>query len=186
MSLCRACELAHGEYRPADVGSVSVLTFLSVIPTVSLTMNAIDDTADRVSPPSDKIVILVHGWWNSPSNLSNLADLLREKFPSWSIDNTFDYSTRAGLLSTSDPELVARDLANHIQRVATEHPTRPIIIVGHSIGGFLARRTFLIAASSSEWTRRIERMVLLSAPNAGWAFRRRNSATSDRTTGRAR
>jgi len=134
------------------------------------------------------LIVVIHGWWSNPSKLANLKKLLELKFPECEVDITFDYSKRAGLFSHYKPDIIARDLANHIHQLAQNHwqkipkefrPDHDLILVGHSIGALLIRSAFLLTAPDylsdaptstqpPHWTKRIDRMVFLAAPNAGW------------------
>ncbi|WP_346622094.1 hypothetical protein [Blastococcus montanus] len=86
-------------------------------------------------------------------------------------------------LSSQRMEDVAHRLAVQVRTWAGDNgvgrPVERVLLVGHSIGGLLVRHAFLIDAGRAgghstryPWTSKVERMVLLAAPNAGFRTHR--------------
>jgi len=108
------------------------------------------DRADCDLPP----VVFVHGLFGDPTNFLTLRRALGERsFASLSYRPRLDYQRLAGRLA----ELIAR--------VRTETGADQVDVVGHSLGGFVAR--FLL--ESGEQT--VRRLVTLGSPHANRGFR---------------
>lgn len=83
------------------------------------------------------------------------------------------------LFSTTHPERLADDLSARIaQEWAKEGPFSTVILMGHSFGGLLVRRAYLVAAGAahpagqSAWAKAVSRIVLFAAINRGVDSRR--------------
>jgi hypothetical protein len=85
--------------------------------------------------------------------------------------------------STNRLEDVAHRLAVRVRTWAGDNgigePVDRVVLVGHSVGGLLVRQAFLHDAGRSgqgtachAWTRKVTRIALLAAPNAGFVSRR--------------
>ena len=77
---------------------------------------------------------------------------------------------RAGPMSNADPEEIAGEMDKLIANAWAGNHYDRLVLVGHSLGALLARRTYLIAAKRDDsWANRDNnRIVLLAGMNRGW------------------
>lgn len=120
--------------------------------------------------------------WN-PEDSRGLLDRLKQdsRFIGWEIE-TYDH--RIGYFSRFDAGYAAEELAAQIRIWSGEVSGRPvaeeIILVGHSLGGLLAREALLqdsarppgSTAGATPWNSRVSRIVLIASPNAGYELHR--------------
>ncbi|MEW5966627.1 MAG: alpha/beta hydrolase [Pseudomonadota bacterium] len=133
---------------------------------------------------SQDLVVLLHAYMGSPARLGALrraverdlpdADLLLPRLP-------------AGWASLASPTAIVQDVLTQIDRAwqqAGAQPYRRIVLVGHSLGGLVARMVYVCACGAQPgtqpgapdiaadaprpWARRVERIVLLAGMNRGW------------------
>jgi triacylglycerol esterase/lipase EstA (alpha/beta hydrolase family) len=135
------------------------------------------------SSHADALIVLLHAYTLSPDSLSTVADAIRKALPR---ANIIKPSLPLGRFSFADPVVIARDLVLRIDKEFEEHDYKRIILVGHSVGGLLARKAYLLAwgqnpdaplegdngigfAQPRPWVDRIERIILLAGMNRGWS-----------------
>ena len=126
------------------------------------------------------LVVIVHGLNPRFTRLDFLERVVRETHPKADV---YIPGYPAGLFSNADPYEVADELEQAINRLDQENHYQKITLVGFSIGSLLLRKAFLwgtganslrdrpsSAAGRSEWTAKVERIVLLSGTNRGWSL----------------
>ena len=84
---------------------------------------------------------------------------------------------RRDLKQPGSLETLARQLRNQVQEQWMKHGKyQDVVLIGHSIGGLLARRLYLLAAGAvpqqpaSRWGDNVSRIVLFAAVNRGFRF----------------
>ena len=116
-------------------------------------------------PPSatPTLFVLMHGlapdealWDQMVSTLQPQGTVLRLSYD-------------ASRWSNADPERIAGEMANAIQAAATRTKATRVVLVAHSMGALLARRTLLLA-QDQDWAARVQRVVLLAGANRGWSL----------------
>lgn len=114
-----------------------------------------------------KLVIIIHGWLLSAKDLSPLIRLLRQDsdFQDTEFQNfTYDSSK----FSNQRLNDVSAQFAETIQGEAATNKYSEIVVVGHSIGGLIARRTFLLLLGNDEVCPvPVTKIVLIGTPNRG-------------------
>ncbi|HEX8985159.1 MAG TPA: alpha/beta fold hydrolase [Bryobacteraceae bacterium] len=140
-----------------------------------------------------RLFVLVHGWQHAPKNLADLIAAVRESFPE---DDVLLPCYPSSTWSNGDLCLVAEYCVQQIQEAWEKHRKagyREVVLIGHSLGALLARKTYLIAhgkyseypiegaaPEKREWADRIQRLVLLSGMNRGWKLYPKNKYTPPR------
>ncbi|MCK6445277.1 MAG: alpha/beta fold hydrolase [Planctomycetes bacterium] len=111
------------------------------------------------------LAIVVHGWTKGPADMEEIASVLRECDPNLAIRM---WSYDASRFSNANPEGLAQDLEREIAELHSRARGR-VILVGHSLGGLLLRRSYLtgLARDENGWAAQVDRIVLLAAPNRG-------------------
>ena len=131
----------------------------------------------------ERLFVVLHAFTNEQRDMKNVHQVIRKEFPQADI---FSPTYNAGITSNISLQQVARQLDAHISRIYKEKQDTgqeysEIIIVGHSIGALLARKSYLFGirfasdgafssgqAAPAEWTRKVSRFVLLAGMNRGW------------------
>ena len=121
------------------------------------------------------LVVLVHGWTLSKDDMRPLATFLRSGTgPSPGSDVLLcGYDSR--VMSNLDPEVAALEMKNQIEnRWEESGPYENVILCGHSFGGLVLRKAYLLGlhagAATSPWVSSVKRIVLLAAPNRGTQY----------------
>jgi pimeloyl-ACP methyl ester carboxylesterase len=88
----------------------------------------------RAADPEAPLVVLVHGWTGDSTTMLHVAEpLLAAGFP------TFVFDVRSHGRSDAAPAVTVRhfrdDLLAVLERLEASRPDRPIVVVGHSLGG---------------------------------------------------
>ncbi len=120
------------------------------------------DRVERHAPPSGrrKAAILLHGLLNHPGIMNRLAVALQAE--GWAVANLAYPSTRLSL-----PEHAV--IASRAARVLAEDGAGEISLIGHSLGGLIARAA-LSRAAQDGW--HPGRLVLIGSPTGGSATAR--------------
>ena len=114
--------------------------------------------------PSQAITILVHGCNGSTGKFYALAEVLAFHGQQTAC---FDYDDRDSLMVSSG------QLANAVDTLAQHLETPKIIVIGHSMGGLIARKAFIVNRPNPLRNAQIDlRLVTVSAPFAGIAAAR--------------
>ncbi len=139
------------------------------------------DTDPKIYGASTALVVIVHGL--TGQNRGDWYDAVREFLPDADL-LVPEYAS--GVFSNTDPRRVAEQLAQYIHEADLNRSRRSdnqayehIILVGHSGGGLIVRKTYLIAMGYGNddaminnpqtlpWATKVERIVLLAAINRG-------------------
>jgi pimeloyl-ACP methyl ester carboxylesterase len=181
---------------------IAVLVALVLGTTAILGGGASDDFAQ--SPiekrgSSDTLVVLLHAMGHSPQDLTDIKTAIRRTFPNADILSPAYF---AHALANTSPAQLAAKLDRRLEEAyALSTSSGPaygkIILVGHSIGALLARRTYLYGkgyrsdhvdaearqllppadAAPHKWVAAVDRIVLLAAMNRGWDTRKIDNRT---------
>jgi pimeloyl-ACP methyl ester carboxylesterase len=109
---------------------------------------------------TEDLVILVHGFTSEGGYLRVLADLLKAEQLKCA---RFDYASHYGV------EAGGKTLAEHMRLRLENNPTLKMALVGHSMGGLVAR--YGASLLTSVQRKSITAIVLLGTPNKGFAHR---------------
>ncbi|RZF63243.1 alpha/beta hydrolase [Sphingomonas populi] len=137
--------------------------------------------------PQRVLVVLIHGFTGSPARMAAVsAEIYRNAGSDWF--EVFTPHLPMSRLSTMSPTRIACDLVEKIdarwkEAERSKHAFDRILIVGHSVGSLIARKTYIIACGSTgdapfeaevvstrprDWASRVDRMILLAGMNRGW------------------
>lgn len=100
------------------------------------------------SSHTDTLVVLLHAYTLSPDSLSTIAAVITEELPG---AHLIKPPLPMGRFSFEDPTDIARRLVLLIDQEWEQHRScygrdyKKIILVGHSVGGLLARKVYLFA-----------------------------------------
>jgi pimeloyl-ACP methyl ester carboxylesterase len=161
--------------------------------TISLDLRQ-DVAGDRVAP--ETLIVFLHGMggsglmdqFQSVLNLneqllnadwSALDDLPEKAALSRGVDMLGMQYQHAGpffsMFSNADPEAIAEEI--HRRLVVHCGKYKRIVLVGHSMGALLIRKTYLIGRTEAEannddahWARKTKRIVLMAGMNRGWSI----------------
>jgi pimeloyl-ACP methyl ester carboxylesterase len=112
------------------------------------------------------LIVLVHGWSKGPETMMEVAEVVKDvqEYGDYGI-YLWDYGSNK--YSNKDPLGIAQNLANHISSLLGQTKKR-IVLIGHSLGGLLVRRAYLIGLTEKkDWATQVDRIILLAAPNRG-------------------
>lgn len=137
-----------------------------------------------------RLVVLLHAYTQRPSNLDHVRAAVKQTIPDADI---FVPKLPASTFSFADPALLSADLVRRITQLweRKKEGGRPgyegITLVGHSLGGLLARKTYLVAcgvgdasgnqSEAAPWAAQVDRIILLAAMNRGWSISHHMSLT---------
>lgn len=129
-------------------------------------------------PGAKRLVVLVHGL-NGKRSFQPAIQLAREALPG-SDQLIVEYDARP--VSNANPYAIANSIERRIQKVDSKHNYEEIVLVGHSLGGMLLRKSFLWGSGLEddrgdygkrgvrEWTSKVTRFVSLASINRGWSI----------------
>lgn len=141
-----------------------------------------------------RLVVLVPGMGTSKDAWASLIQRVQQE-PGYGAAETqwmsFEHGIRPWTLGEKRPEdvdtidlpsnleMLARQLRNQIHEHWLAHQTyQDVVLVGHSFGGLLARRVYLLAAGAvprqnpSPWGEQVSRIVLFASINRGFRLER--------------
>lgn len=134
----------------------------------------------NVSHGSDlrKLVFLVHGISQGSGSLAVLKRVLTQSADKidaarFEVDDGFVWSCaieRSGNCENASISDGARALAAYIAQKAESRPTTPIIIIGYSMGGLIARDMMLNNYDGVLNQRRVALLVTLGTPHLGYPY----------------
>lgn len=126
---------------------------------------------------ADTLVVALHAFTGSPSNLQRVAEVAREEYPL--SDIYVPLLPASNPLSWADPDEIANGVLNFIDGLKGIGHYKRIIFIGHSFGAVMARKVWAMAhgaataigggnAAPKAWATKIERIILFAAMNRGW------------------
>jgi pimeloyl-ACP methyl ester carboxylesterase len=125
-----------------------------------------------------RLIVLVHGLPGRAKFESTIA-LAREALPQSDI-LAFDYDSR--YLSNASPYSIANVIERQIHEAHSTVNYDEVVLVGHSMGGMLLRKSFVWGHGLEEdrerfglrgerdWVHRVSRFVSLATTNRGWSI----------------
>lgn len=128
---------------------------------------------------SKDLVVLLHAFDASPERLIHLADRARQRLPD--ADLYIPRLPVSSPFSTTPMAMMVQDLLRTLDGLCPSYDR--IQLVGHSLGGLLARKLYVVACGSLEdapleapfegsprraWAGKVERIILLAGMNRGW------------------
>jgi len=126
------------------------------------------------------LVVLFHGYTNGPKDMESIESLVNTRLRGARVIKPQMPLSR---WSTADPNEVVLSLLEEIGNEWRVHGRGDIIFIGHSIGGLLARKVFVVACGPTKdapfsnvlnlteaqpWAARVKRIILLAGMNRGW------------------
>ncbi len=106
--------------------------------------------------------------------MSSLSEHLAREFPD---ADQYVPDLPFGTTSRANPEEIAQQQYEVINQICNAQQYESVLFVGHSLGGLIARRIYLIARQSApteqkdstpHWSKNVTRIVLLAGMNRGW------------------
>jgi pimeloyl-ACP methyl ester carboxylesterase len=130
------------------------------------------------------LVLVLHGFAKGPADFTHVESTIKRVMPSARV-----VIPKLPLTKTSlkDPIDVVADLLHLVDALYEEMPFQTLILVGHSMGGVLARQLYVAACGNHEraplhptlrndcanprvWSGTVERLVLMAGMNSGWTI----------------
>jgi hypothetical protein len=131
------------------------------------------ETAAGQTPPARPLLVVVPGLSRNWPAWKPLIDRLSGE-PALKDARWLQWEHGIALFSTTHPEQLANDLRARIGQEWKAHgPFSKVILIGHSFGGLLVRRAYLLATGAdqtgerSPWAAAVSRIVLFAAINRG-------------------
>jgi triacylglycerol esterase/lipase EstA (alpha/beta hydrolase family) len=122
------------------------------------------------------LIVLIPGWRRTARHLASLQRALLAALDDHDV-RIFEYDTSCR--SRQRLSTAADCLCTFISSTVEEKPYKSIVIIGHSIGGLVARQAYLCALGVTgtgvlPWASSITQLILLSTANRGSSFIDRN------------
>jgi pimeloyl-ACP methyl ester carboxylesterase len=130
------------------------------------------------NPGSKRLVVLVHGL-SGFERLSAAKSLILDSLPDSDL-LTFDYDAR--VISNASPFEIANTVERQINQYYQSNNYDQIVLVGHSLGGMILRKTIVWAngleedrgqfglRGRREWVTHVSRFISLATINRGWSI----------------
>lgn len=119
------------------------------------------------------LLVLVPGWRFKPFHYKGLLlKLMKENFLSGC--DLLPYKYQNGPCSNKDPQDIAKELSNRIQKQQENRKYKSIYVIGHSIGALFIRQAILNVyvdnkkLPPSSWVSIVKRLILLAGTNKGF------------------
>src|SRR5688500_1133044 len=105
-----------------------------------------------MNSPGGRLVVLLHAYMQSPERMAHVRRAVEEAWPQAEI---FAPSLPLGRFSFANAASLARCVFDEIDRrvarkAAEAADYHDIVLVGHSVGGLLARRIYVLACGETE------------------------------------
>ena len=167
------------------------LAIASVLILVFIVRNLGEDESPNITQlqiepgtASTRLIVILHAFTNTRDDMQDIIDVTRDKFGDADIlAPNYNTSTFANTSLTR----TAAQLDWEIQRAVDEKQKSggeytDIILVGHSVGALVARKTYLYSLGigedhpwdikrikPTEWNQKVNRIILLAGMNRGWS-----------------
>ncbi|MHA6194513.1 alpha/beta fold hydrolase [Pseudomonas wadenswilerensis] len=124
------------------------------------------------------LVVLVHGL-NGKDALASMVQLTRVALPDYD-QLTVEFDSQP--FSNASPYAIANSIERRIHKFDGKYQYKDIVLVGHSMGGMLLRKSFLWGSGEEEdradygrrgprtWVTKVSRFVSLASINRGWSI----------------
>jgi pimeloyl-ACP methyl ester carboxylesterase len=144
---------------------------LALIPNFVHANNDSCPTPLFVGPAPSRLLIIVPATTQSTENWKYFLQKLRTDAQAQDLAILI-YDHKIGFTTTGSAYSYAKELDACIQEKVTAWKFTKVTLVGHSIGGMLARRAYLDAASGyaekpNSWATRVDRILLFASVNRG-------------------
>ena len=151
--ICDRTSIKERRLRKADM--LLKPTDKSFVTTAGITL----DDGWQQSPPTQSLVVCVHGYSSGPGTFSDLRDYLRGNHI---ITGAFGYDFHQKV------EVSAKQLAAACLQINAEDPNRSITLVAHSMGGLVCRAMLEFPGIDPG---NIKRLITVATPHGGsmWA-----------------
>lgn len=106
------------------------------------------------------LVVLIHGLNSRPEDMMGLVPIVNQASQAAA---TFRYPNDQPIEQSA--ELLVRELG----RLADEHPTRPVRLLAHSMGGLVARHALEVAPDAAA-IRNVRQLIMIGTPHHGSAL----------------
>jgi predicted esterase len=134
---------------------------------------------------SSSLVVLVHGYDKDPARLADIKKEINTQLPNadllWPAYEEGNNSNSNPLEISGNIEALIDDTYN--EKLTKGGPYKKIILVGYSIGALLLRKAYvhglgikenyLSRSPAHDWTRHVERIILIAGMNRGWSLEER-------------
>ncbi len=134
---------------------------------------------------SSRLIVLIHGYGGKGAYLDPILKLIHLVIPDGDV---FFPGFLSSPLCNSSPRILASHIEHFIDEKYEERKKdggcyESVILIGHSLGGLLARQAYLYGHGQSddpltgarrdgkEWARKVDRLVLSAALNRGWSLK---------------
>jgi len=166
---------------PGWVRIASILLGLSALSLLVLHWSAAPDDTRITLKHKDgarKLVVLVHGL-NGKNSLAPIIELTREALPDYD-QLQVEFDSRP--FSNASPYAIANSIERRIHKFQKKYQYDEIVLVGHSMGGMLLRKSFLWGLGQEQdradygkrgerqWVKKVSRFVSLASINRGWSI----------------
>lgn len=126
----------------------------------------------RSESTDETLVVILHGIGSGYKKLDGLIDMISANGNSHVWAPTLAYAGLWGYISTTSPETIVREIQNDLDRIWAQGNYKYIKIIGHSMGGLIARAVVIQGIEQGcEWAKTFQsdrsRVVLLAAVNKG-------------------
>lgn len=117
------------------------------------------------SAGSDQVLyVWIHGYRPKDAHVQEVARTLRQ------LGDVLMLDFPSTLYSDADPEEICKQISSAIAAQTKAKPYARVVLVAHSVGALLARRSLLVGLDSGEpWATAVQRVVLLAGANRGWS-----------------
>lgn len=121
-----------------------------------------------------QLIVLIHGWLLADKDLDPLKNLM-ELDPEFDGSKVVIFSYNASLFSNERLEDIGEELNLFLEAKFQSSIYNKISIVGHSIGGLIARKAYLLSLNNkTKWNEVLAKIVLLGTPNRGSTLSQHN------------
>ena len=173
-----------------SIGVVSFVAFVIAILSHFILPELVGEQGSKVemvlaqNVAARRLVVLTHGF---TGDFSKLRPLQSEMARHWPDADYLLYQYDARRWSNIEPMAVGADLETRIESVFDAAGGRydSVVLVGHSVGGLIVRQAYVLGLGVPDdeslakgmpaaWARKVQRIILLAAPNRGSAITTRN------------